>query len=222
MYHYSLSLALFDFVPVILSGIGWYWLSRWVTLKRTSYRNLLLAGGLLVVLGGVSKVSWKLVIALSGNSIDFLNNNLFLLMTPGFALIFVAVWRAAGQTVNTSSRDILLVISLGLSLLSPLLAENVSNHPRAWFLSLVALTTLFNCAIIGRLCTYAWPRGQRLSACLFAFNLIAALVLSGLARGGDHSEGMQWIEESINTAAQGALALAAYRLTQQEKMRGTS
>lgn len=219
MYNYSLSLALFDFFPVILSALAWYWLSRWVSLKTPQYRSALVVGGLLVVLGGLSKVSWKLVIALSGNAIEFLNNNLFLLMTPGFALIFASVWRATSGSSVQPLRDSLLYSGLLLAVLSPVVISALTDHPRAWFLVLVGLTTLFNCLIIGRLCGYTWPRGQRLTACLFVSNLLAAFILSALARTGDHSEAMQWLEEIINTGAQGALAFAAYRLTQEEKQR---
>ncbi|HCS25829.1 MAG TPA: hypothetical protein DIW43_00140 [Spongiibacteraceae bacterium] len=221
MYNYSLSLALFDFIPVILSGLGWYWLSRWVSLKAPQYQTALVVGGLLVVLGGISKVSWKLVIAVSGNSIEFLNNNLFLFMMPGFALIFAAVWRAVPCSPTRPSRDPLIYGGLLLTLLCPVVISTLSAHPRAWFLALVGVTTLFNCMIIGRLCIYAWPRGQRLTASLFVFNLLAAFVLSALARTGDHSEAMQWLEEIINTGAQGALAFAAYRLTQKEQKRSS-
>lgn len=220
MYNYSLSLALFDFVPVILSGIGWYWLSRWAAIKAPQYSALLLVGGLLVVFGGLSKVSWKVVIALSGNAIELLNNNLFILMTPGFALIFMCVWRAAASSGNRPVRDPLLYIGLILALLSPIVMSQLSEHPRAWFLGLVGATTLFNCLIIGRLSFYAWPL-QRLTAGLFVLNLTVAFVLSGLARGGDQSESVQWLEEIINAVAQGALALAAYRLTQAEKLEAT-
>ena len=221
MYNYSLSLALFDFIPVILSGLGWYWLSHWVALKAPEYRGILVTGGVLVVLGGISKVSWKLVIALSGNAIEFLNNNLFLLMTPGFALIFASVWRAASGPIARPLRDPLIHAGLVLTLLSPLVISALTSHPRAWFLALVGLTTVFNCLIIGRLFAYTWPRGQRLTACLFGFNLLAAFILSALARTGDHSEAMQWLEEIINTGAQGALAFAAYRLTQKEQKRSS-
>lgn len=158
MYNYSLSLALFDFFPVILSGLGWYWLSHWVALKAPEYRRILIVGATLVVLGGLSKVSWKLIIALSGTAIEFLNNNLFLLMTPGFALIVASIWRATPGAVSRPARDPLIYGGLALTLLIPIVIALSTDHPRGWFLALVGLTTLFNCLIIGRLFFYCWPR----------------------------------------------------------------
>ncbi len=217
MYNYSLSLALFDYVPIVLSALGWYWLWRWAGLKSPQNTRLLAIGGALVVCGGLSKASWKLIIAISGESVDQLNHNLFLLMTPGFALLFVGVWRTSAQLFIPPLRDKLLLISLLLTLACPLSAAMLSDHPRGWFLALVALTTIFNTAMIIRISRYSWKRKQRLIASLFLLNLLTTFVLSGLARSGDQSESIQWLEEFINAGAQGFLALAAYQLTRKEK-----
>lgn len=223
MYNYSLALALFDYIPIALSALGWFWLWHWSCLKASPSTNLIALGGTLVVLGGLSKATWKLVIALSGQSIDLLNNNLFLLMTPGFALLLVGIWRTTASLSTPTSapapvlQDKFLITCLLLTLACPIAVTLLSEHPRGWFLALVALTTVFNTAMIIRISVYAWNKQQRLAACLFLANLITTFVLSGLARGGDQSEATQWMEEMINTGAQGILALAAFLLARSEK-----
>jgi len=49
-------------------------------------------------------------------------------------------------------------------------------------------------------------------AALFLINVLAILVLQGLARMGDRGEAEQWVEQILNTLSNAAFAFAAFKL----------
>ncbi len=70
----SVILALLDYVQVILFAIGMVYLIKYA--KRNSTKTALLLviiGTCIATLAGISKASWKLIFAITGNSVDILN-----------------------------------------------------------------------------------------------------------------------------------------------------
>lgn len=213
MEDYTLALALEDFVPVLLSLIGFALLARMVWRVDRDNGRLALVGVTLIGTGGVLKATWKLILALSGRDIAFLDNSLFIFLAPGFACLAWAVW--AGQQ-RLRSRKVAeriwlrpLLIFLPFATAAFILAQ---QGGRSWVFVLLALTTLKNSILLGNLTRQALWQQQQGIAALFIFNLVSIFALSGLARV-EQSVALQWVEQGINTLSQAVFLLAAWRLT---------
>lgn len=208
---YPLSLALEDFVPVILTGIGATLLLGPLRAHSASAGRTGTAGTALVFLGGLSKATWKLLVALDGPDIQVLNKALFPCLSAGFLLLahalltlpaagehgpeavrrtpplwgFAAVWAATGA--------------------AGLLLTSTAPH---MVLTIVAVTV---CAV--RLILLARSHGDSVAAAAGGLWITGMYVLGPLAARPDQSVALQWVEQSANTLTQGAFVLLAWRLT---------
>ena len=199
----TVPLALDDFVPVVLAGVGAVWLAR------TTGRDRALLGAVLVLAGGLCKASWKLVLATTGDDVPHVDELLFCLLAPGFALLAAAlladVRSAQAATVSRGADatvGITVVAALVLRSTGPLLA-----------LTVVASTATGVLAILS-----ARRRDDSTAALLFAVQLVMAYALVPLA-GSGQSLAHQWWEQSLNTLGQGAFALGAWRLLHPSRVR---
>ena len=107
----TVPLALDDLVPVVLAGVGCWLLVDAVTaddgLRRAGH-----LGACLVAAGGLAKAGWKLVLAVTGTDLAGVDDALFVLLAPGFALVLrclllerglaVAAGRGAGRARRRS------------------------------------------------------------------------------------------------------------------------
>ena len=66
---YSLALALEDFVPVVLSAFGLLVVARLARVRSASLGRVALLAASLIVLGGASRASWKVIVASGGPDI---------------------------------------------------------------------------------------------------------------------------------------------------------
>ena len=83
--NFSLSLALFDTLPVIFFCLG-------MLLIASRFHNVFfLLGIILCTLAGCGKVLWKILIASSGYNIYLLNRQLRILMPLGFFFVIVGL-----------------------------------------------------------------------------------------------------------------------------------
>lgn len=196
----TVPLALFDFVPVALAGIGAVLLARSLAARVPALATPALIGAALIVLGGVCKAGWKLDLALTGSGPALVDDLLFVLLAPGFALLAWALLVAAGRAVPMRA-----VVA-------------VSGAAGAAALAVGATWPLLVLAVAGATATgvLALLRARELAdlpaTCLFALQLVLAYALVPFA-GAGQSISHQWWEESLNTLGQGAFALAAYRLS---------
>ena len=192
----TVPLALWDFLPVLLAGLGCFLLAR---LTRAGERPWALAGAALVLCGGLSKALWKLVLAGNGADLSVLETALVVLLAPGFALLAWALLRALGRDASAAGPAVLVGLGLaGAALLrstGPLLAVTVVGATATGVLALLL----------------ARRHAERVAMALFATQLVLAFVLVPLAQP-PHTVGKQWLEELLNTVGQGALALGAWRL----------
>lgn len=79
--NFTLSLALFDALPVIFFCIG-------MLLIAARFQNILfLIGVILCTCAGCGKVLWKILVASNGKDIHILNRQLRILMPVGFLLV---------------------------------------------------------------------------------------------------------------------------------------
>ncbi|QBY04514.1 hypothetical protein E2K93_08980 [Thalassotalea sp. HSM 43] len=217
MYKYSVSLALFDYIPVILSATGLYFVVKTIASDSFKYSKLTAISACLIVASGLSKASWKLIIATSGVDIALLNNALFVLMTPGFILLTFCLWAFRRQFANNPVKQTAWRCPASIIMLFAIISVYLAfafPEKRLWFLVLLLPLTLANCVFSFHAIRHSMKTGSAFAALLFLLNIVGIFVMSGLAQTGDQSEAMQWIEEMVNAATQGALALAGYLLWQ--------
>jgi hypothetical protein len=212
---YTISLALVDFLPVLFSAIGVFIIAHMIAgIEPISGRMAYLAA-VLITIGGLTKAVWKLVIASTGNDLAGLDDLLFVFLGPGFTLLSWALWNAqlvmAGKPVpkNVWLRPFAVIAFFGIGAIS---ARIFQPEARYWVYTLLTLTTFANLAVGVLLIRQANQQHLKMAAILFAFNLIAIFMLSGMARIPDQTIALQWAEESINVLAQGAFAFAAWQL----------
>lgn len=210
---YPLALAVEDFVPVLLTTAGVITLRRFgepgdaatAGRGRLGHRSgaLIVLAGVLIGLGGLGKAGWKLIVALGGPDLPWLENLLFPLLTLGFGLLCLVL--ATARSGTTPRWLAWLVPLLTLACAAGALAAGRT-------IPLLVSTTVF-CTIGGvYLILAALDRGDTLSAGLIGVQLLGFFVLSPLAARPDQSVTLQWVEQLCNTAAQAAFLAASVRL----------
>lgn len=211
---YTIALAVEDYIPVILSSAGLLLLAQMVGRLHKQAGMMAYAGFLLITLGGVFKASWKFTIALTGKDIVWMDNSLFVLLGPGFALMAWGLW-SAQQTLKNEPvphlvwlRPLAVIALFGTGAVSSYLVQG----GRTWVFILLGLTTFSNLAVGILLIRQARQNGLKTAAALFLFNLVAVFTLSGLARIEPQTIPLQWSEQIINTFSQGAFFYASWCL----------
>ena len=213
MHDYTVALALFDYLPIAFTTLGMYWLCQSQLFDLAAIRKLAIAGAVLVISGGLLKASWKLIVASSGTHIVWMNNSLFILMAPGFVLLSCALLLSHKKERHTYTVSLwaptliataILVIAYTLSVVEP--------AQKLWFFWLLTVVTLGNTVTIFLLAKVGWNRNDKVISLLYILSFAGTLTLSGLARIPDQTAALQWIEESINAAAQGLFFVASLRL----------
>lgn len=186
----TVPLALDDYVPVLLAGVGALWLAR------STARPPAVFGALLVLVGGLCKATWKLLLAASGHDVPLLDDLLFAFLAPGFALLTWGLLR----------RAVPLAAPLSLSAVAAVAAALTASPAPLLVLAVVGATATGVLALLR-----ARQGGDTVAAALFAVQLGMAYALVPLA-GAAQSIAHQWWEQSLNTLGQGAFALGAWRL----------
>lgn len=181
---YTLTLALFDLVPVacFLAG-AWFLVRLAAWMCGDQCRNLAKAGSLLIFLGGFLKATWKLLYTTGLGDFPLLSESQFPLLAPGFlALLIAVIWMARSQ--RTVSMPV-----------TPMLAM------AAWKIPLLIIMTLASMGVQGILTYVSFRRGARLAAVGF---IVAFLCLVGMGAmaSGEQTVARQWIEQSVNAAGQ--------------------
>jgi hypothetical protein len=204
----NLPLAIEDYVPVFIFAVGLLFVAKIVSATNQTAGKLAFSGGILVTLGGVSKASWKMIQAMSGADIPWLNNGLFVLMSAGFVCLAWAYLKK--HTQNSSFANInLLPLLLILIFWSISFYLGTVSESRAWFFMLLGLTTVANLALLFQLIYTAYQKKIWVCIILFVINLICIFLL---ARFSDQTVTFQWIKQLINTLSQLAFAFASYYL----------
>lgn len=218
MSHYSLSVALFDFLPVLLAGLGLVLLARGVAARHRALAPAAWAAALLIPFGGLCKASWKLMVATQQLHLGWLENLLFISLAPGFVLMAFSLfharraWQAGVAAAAARYPQRRLLLWLALPLLGALVAVWLRPETRLWFFWLLGITTIANAALMwqaiaaSRWAALGWP----VQGCL-AYNFAATLALSGLSRL-PYGEATAWLQEGVNFSAQAALAFGFWRL----------
>ncbi|ACZ89326.1 hypothetical protein [Streptosporangium roseum] len=203
---YPVALAAEDFVPVVLTVTGVCLLGRYA---GDRHRPGVLLAAALIGAGGLSKAGWKLIVALGGPDLPWLELMLFPLLTAGFGLL---AWILTAHH-DGSAPGWIPPLVIGLPALCAGGAVLAGST-----LPLLVSTMVFATLSGVHLILAARRRGDLLAAALFGVQLLGFFVLSPLAARPDQTVALQWVEQLSNTAAQGAFAVAAFRLgrTRQE------
>ena len=208
----NLPLAVEDFLPVALFAVGLFFIAKMIAKRNAKAGNLAYLGGILIMLGGVLKATWKLVQAVGGSDIPVLNYSLFVLMSAGFICLAWAFWksRKSKNSVNEIWTVPLILIAVIWTTAAYI---GFLTDSRAWFFLLLGVTTLANIVLLFGLIFRSFQNKLYLAIGLFLVNLI---VVFALVRSTDLSVTMQWIKQFINTIAQAAYAVASWLLLQKE------
>jgi hypothetical protein len=210
----SLPLAVQDFVPVLVSAIGWLFVVRVVARAEPSAGRLAAIGAVLVVGGGLSRATWKIIVALDGPDVGLLHAGLYPLLVTGFLALAGALWAANSGRAPGFIATVLPVVTVALLGVLTLFLDPSRGRtvPIVW----LAVATVGSVAVGILLALRARRIGRLDVATLFVVAIISTLLLNGLARLSSQSEGIQWLEQGLNTLTQAVFALAAWQLWRTE------
>lgn len=217
MTEYTVALALEDYIPVILSSIGLFFVSRMVGRVDGRLGQMATIGWLLITIGGLLKATWKLLMALSNTQTDivWMDKGMFVWMAAGFTLVAFAVWFMSEARGGKRPQRVWLGPGavLGLSLAAILFTGFPDPAVNSWRFILLGVMTIGNVVLVVLLIQQARRLGLNKMALLFLVNIVIVFILSGLARIPNQTIPLQWTEQLLNTFAQGAFAFAAWKLS---------
>ncbi len=198
---YTLSLALVDFLPVLFAAIGLYFIVQMVAHVNSHQGRVAAVGVLLTVAGGLSKASWKLVMALSQGQVNLtvLDDALFVLMAPGYTLIAWSVWQTSRmvrqqKTFHTWFPPVTLI---ALTFAGSIALYVASPSSPAWERLLLSVMVLATTVTGILLIIFAFRQNLALAGWLLILNLLGVFTLNGMARM-EQTIMLQWFEQSIN------------------------
>ncbi len=222
MEDYTLSLALFDFLPVIVAAIGFYMICRYCAIVGHSTGAWVVGIPLLAVTGGFLKATWKTIVAVSGISIQWMSDQLFFFLASSYVLMATLVIRSlAAESRGRPLHDDwwhLPAIGAAVIVVAALLLKQ-SYEERYWSFLLLGVLSICNLVFAVRLIAHSFVRRNWLSAGLFVVNLVVAYTLVALARIPEQTVQLQWYEEVLNLFATSAFAVAAWHLLKRANAR---
>ncbi|MCP4139138.1 MAG: hypothetical protein GY755_02415 [Chloroflexi bacterium] len=211
---YTVSLAVVDFLPVIFSAIGFYFVVHMVTHIDEKQGKIAAIGAVLTVVGGLIKAIWKLNIAATGNDIRWMDDGMFAWMAPGYTIMAWSIWQAVRSVRGKKTFHIWLIPALisALTLASSFYLVTSAPESLAWKRVLLSVMVLASIITSVLLIIFAFRQKLTLAGVLFVVNLIIIFVMNGLARMPEQTITLQWIEESINSISWLCFAIASYKI----------
>ncbi len=207
---HTLPLAVFDAVPVVLAAVAYLWAARRLTSGATA-RRAALVGAVLVTAGGAAKVAWKITIAATGRDVTWLDDLLFPLLAPGLLALAGALSPRASTRRAVFGAAVVTVLALALT---------VAGGPDVATVLLLVVMTAATVWVAVALTRAARERDVGAAVPLVWFTVAVAFLLAGLARL-EQTIALQWVEETTNAAAQGALLLAIALLVRRADVVGS-
>ncbi|MBN1178656.1 MAG: hypothetical protein JXD18_05560 [Anaerolineae bacterium] len=201
---YSLGLCLLDFLPNLAFLVGAYFLVRTAQLVQgRRCTRLMMAGALLVFLGGTLKAVWKLLYTTGVGDLRICSEAQFVLLAPGFLGLLLSTIMLARRGRSDAATGSPIVLGMA-----------------AWKIPFLIVMTLCSIGAYGVLTTIAFRRGARLAGALFIVAVLCLFAMSGMA-SGEQTVARQWIEEGINSAGQIAFAAGSFLLYRSYRSEGT-
>lgn len=209
---FTLPLAILDFVPVLLTAVGFIFIVRMIFSVLPTQGRTALFGGLMVVAGGFLRALWKLLIVLSGGDlvIDWMGDSLFVLMAPGFILSAWSIWQFVRSVQGKAVFHPWLVPLVLIVMIWSTSYFLVSSQPNtdAWKGILISITVLGNWIGVILLITLAFRYGLPTAGWLFLVNIAITFITNGLART-EQTIMIHWIAESVGSISSLCFAMAA-------------
>lgn len=214
---YTLGLALEDFVPVIFSSIGLYFVSRMIRNVDARLGQMALIGFILISIGGFLKAIWKFTLAATNTQVNiaWFDKGMFMWMSVGFTLLAFALWFMSEICSGKRQPNRIWLgpsIVVGLSVFAILFTGFPDLTVNTWRFILLGVMTIGNVVMVVLLIQQARYNNLNKMAWLFLKNIVIVFVLSGLARIPEQTIPLQWTEQLLNTFGQGAFAYAAWKL----------
>jgi hypothetical protein len=215
---YSVTIAVEDYVPILMTGIGGWCLAAWVGRRRPDLGRLAQVGTGLLTAGGASKATWKLLQALEGPDVKWLSGALFPLLASGFiflawALIIHDYLDTDAQEPRVARPPYRLPMAMAASILILAFALSAATGwSRAYVIPTLAAATLGSLSLVIVGVKACRRRSMSLPAIAFVLNFVGVLALSRLARLPRQTIALQWTEQSINTTATALFAWASFKL----------
>ncbi len=185
-------LAIADYLPVIFFGTGFLYLLRigYAYLSR-GYYTAMAAGAVLCFTGGLYKATSKLLETTFGYNIPALQSSQFIMLAPGFTLLFIASLGLFGKTKTAC----LQAAAPGMEL---------------WKIPFIAVMTLSNIGFLIVMTVFSCKNKLKLPGFLYVFSILTLLLMSYLSTQ-TMTVRTQWIAQGINSIVQ-ILAMAGHIL----------
>lgn len=215
MEDYTLSLALFDYLPVIVAGIGLYMICRYCAILGHSTGAWVAAIPLIAFAGGFLKATWTVIVVLSGVNIVWMSDQLFFLIASSYVLLASLVVlslraESIGRPLKDSWWQLPALVVIAVVAVAFLLRQEYTE--RYWAMLLLGVMSVSNLVFALRLVFHSVARRYWWAASAIVLNLVLAYTLVFLARIPEQTAQLQWIEEILTLLANSALAFAAWRL----------
>ena len=220
MDRYTLSLALFDFLPVAAGGLGMFFVCRYCSIVGQRIGAWVFLVPLLIFSGGMLKASWKTIVVVTGINFQWMSDALFFCLAPGYVLVaslVVVTFRAEsrGNPLAQQWWRLPLIVAVAIVLIA--ISMRLSMEGRSWNFALLGVLSIANLVLFVRLIMHSAGRRNWLSSIGFLLSLVLGYILVGLARIEDQTLELQWIEEWLNFTSNSILALSAWYLIQRHK-----
>ena len=209
---FGLDLALANFLPVLFTALALLCIARLVRALSQAEARMALIGAALVVLAGLSKAIWKLILSLGGPDLPWLANALFPLMAPGFTLLACALWSAQRTTPARVSPWLPALVLIGTGYAIAGYRSFGLALERGWFLPMMILASVANLSLTLLLLREAWRRHALFLAPLFLANFAMVFALQRIARIEPKTLSLHWLEQSLTAGGASAFALGAWLL----------
>jgi hypothetical protein len=198
---YPPSLALFDFVPTFAFLIGAFYLVKISLICRNRPNSrMVMAGTLLVFLGGFTKAFWKFMVAVEVANIIWLSQLQFILSGLGFlGMCMAVIYMVRGHT-KMETGGVMLAMA-------------------PWKIPFLFIMTLSSLGAEGILAYMAFKRGLRVAGGAFAIGVMGLLAMGALA-SAEQTIVMQWIEETVNFIGQNGFMVGSIMLHRDFKEKG--
>jgi hypothetical protein len=213
MEEFTVGLALYDYIPTVFTAAGLFFIFAMIRQTAPTHSWLALLGGSMIVLGGLLKATWKLVMATGGPDYIWLSEPLFPLMAPGFLFVTIAVWAgmrgASGKPIPIwlTGFGFLIVIATFIYADIRMFVQQIE---RGWFFPLLLLASVSNVTLSVMLITGAVRRKRWVAAGLLFVNIAMVFALQPIAAMENMSIAMHWIEQTLTIGGAAAFAVGAY------------
>ena len=209
---YSVIMGLVDLLPVIL-----FILSGCIIIKvmfnelRKPFAVMICSGGTLSITAGLFKALWKILLAL--NVCDFYPFNVMFMpiQSLGFILMGVGLISLLFKKKEEKSGDKVNVVALPVILATLAATPAVKEDGSIVFIAFLVI----GAAMIATSLSYLAVKNRNwICLILFIINFVGLMIMGAMkplsSKMGLDVTAANWVEQSVNTAAQVALLVGAY------------